>query len=82
LSVVANLPQLKKLVVGGTSAFDLAPLARFSSLQHFETWQAEVRDVTPLGRHYQLQRLYLANTGVKDLRPLSHLKNLELLSVN
>lgn len=74
-----KLRNLERLVITGTSAADLRPLAELKHLKQLLIWDApHVSDLSFLAPMRSLQMLALTNfPGVRDSKPLEHLHSLK-----
>jgi hypothetical protein len=76
---VADLQNLRRLILTQTAVADLAPLAGLTKLQSLSLNQTAVADLAPLARLTKLQSLRLTQTTVADLAPLARLTKLQSL---
>ena len=79
LSPVADLTDLRSLVVQESNTRDLAPLAELKNLQRLEIRGSDVSDLSPLEGLQNLESIVISNSRVTDLSPLRNLTKLNRL---
>ena len=79
---LANLTNLRFLVLDGTQVADAAPLANLTNLQALYLDGTQVADAAPLANLINLQGLGLKDTQVADAAPLANLTNLQFLGLD
>lgn len=80
-SPLAELENLKHLVIWGSPISDLSPLSSLPRLEKLDICGADAPDITLLSGLTNLKELYLAENGISDLSPLSGLANLKRLGL-
>lgn len=79
---IAELTELKVVLLNGTQISDLSPLADLIGITQLRLDGTRVTDLTPLAGLIGLKELSLNGTGVTDLTPLAGLGGLTELSFN
>ena len=73
-SWVANMPNLKAIIVSGSIIKDLTPFENCKKLEFLELSNCGLlTDISPLAQCESLKRLNISYTKVEDLSPLDHL---------
>ncbi|MDZ7703920.1 MAG: leucine-rich repeat domain-containing protein [Trueperaceae bacterium] len=78
LGVLASLPNLIVLSLGGNDISDLSPLADLAALEILYMWNNRVTDVSPLAGLERLEVVYLGGNRIRDAAPLARLPLREL----
>ena len=76
---IAQLTNLKILLLDGVPSIDLTPLTGLKSLVHLDISDADITDITPISALTHLKVLQLSVNDIPDLSPLNSLLNLEEL---
>ncbi len=76
---LANLINLKRLMLTGTPVKDAEPLASLTNLGSLWLWDTQVTSVAPIANLTDLRFLDLEGTQVADAIPLANLTNLQFL---
>ncbi|AEE54508.1 Miro domain protein (plasmid) [Haliscomenobacter hydrossis DSM 1100] len=76
---IAQLTNLKTLLLDGVPSIDLTPLTGLKSLLHLDISDADITDITPISALTHLKVLQLSVDDIPDLSPLNSLVNLEEL---
>ena len=80
ISALANMKNLRALIMTGNSVSDISPLAELSKLEFIEMNGNRVLSVAPLGGLKKLKMVNLYNSrSIKDLSPLYNHENLEMV---
>ena len=86
LSVLSDLPSLRRLTLWRSPATDLSPLSSLTGLRSLELdnydWYGLDYDFSPLSSLTSLRHLKLLNVRFSDLSPLSGLANLRWLKLD
>ena len=79
LSLLANLTNLKDLVIYGGTIDDISPIANLLKLKELHVRHNDVVDISPIANLKELEELDLHNNEISDITPLSSLTKLEKL---
>jgi Leucine-rich repeat (LRR) protein len=80
ISALANLKELRALIIMNNSVVDITPLGKLSKLEFLEMNGNYVRSVEPLGGLKNLKMINLyGSRSITDLSPLYSHKNLEMV---
>lgn len=80
ISALANLKQLRALIIMNNSVVDITPLGKLSKLEFLEMNGNYVRSVEPLAGLKNLKMINLYGShGITDLSPLYNHSNLEMV---
>jgi hypothetical protein len=82
ISPLAELVELKSLVLQNNLIQDLAPVSRMLGLRYLNCHENKISDLTPLRNLRLLEELSLANNPVTSLRVLEDLPNLRELNLS
>ena len=82
LSILANLPALKKLTMSDCGLSTIAKLTNAQSLTHLDLSNNTIRNLEPLSSMTTLVEVNLQHNAVTSLNALSPLTNLEKLDVS
>jgi Leucine-rich repeat (LRR) protein len=79
VSVLAQLKNLRVLIVSMNKIKDFSPLAELKELECLEIFQNPLADISPVAALPKLKYLNCSSTLFEDITPLLGLKNLEML---
>ena len=82
LSPLAELTELRALILANSGIVDLRPLAGLTRLQHLDLSNNQIVDVTPLAALQGLLFLFLQDNAIGDLTPLAPLGGLVSLDAS
>ena len=74
VTVLANLPSIRKLYLVSTGVYDISSLSRLWDLEELCIDSSPVRDLSPLQSLDKLRVLRFSDTKVRDLTPVAELK--------
>ena len=82
ISPLAELTELRELVLSGNEISDISPLAELTELRELGLSANEISDISPLAELTELRELSLSSNRISDISPLTQLIELTTLSLH